>query len=237
MKLTCFLVGLIFTLTGSIAEAFEAQGLIEPHQVVKVGSPQTGVLATVDVDRGDYIKKGQVLATLHSSVERAAMELKKAQKDFAARKKDRMDPLFKKDLIAAQDMDEAETARAVTEAELKHATEIVNRLAIRSTVDGVVVERYMSPGEYVENQPIMKVAQIDPLNVELILPSDKYRLIKVGMKAKVIPEKPSSGQYTAVVTVVDRVIDAASGTFGVRLTLPNPKLNLPAGLKCKVIFP
>ncbi len=165
------------------------------------------------------------------------MELKKAQKDFAERKKDRMDPLFKKDLIAAQDMDEAETGRAVTEAEYKHATEIVNRLAIRSTVDGVVVERYMSPGEYVENQPIMKVAQIDPLNVELILPSDKYRLVKVGMKAKVMPEKPAGGQYTAVVTVVDRVIDAASGTFGVRLRLPNPKHNLPAGLKCKVIFP
>jgi len=71
----------------------------------------------------------------------------------------------------------------------------------------------------------------------LILPSDKYHLIKVGMKAKVIPERPAGGQYTAVVTIVDRVIDAASGTFGVRLSLPNPKHNLPAGLKCKVIFP
>jgi len=47
----------------------------------------------------------------------------------------------------------------------------------------------MSPGEYVENQCILKVAQSDPHNVELILPSDKYRVIKVGMKAKVIPER------------------------------------------------
>lgn len=237
MKRTCIFVGVLLALTGPVAEAFQANGLIEPHRVIKVGSPQVGVLATVDVDRGDYVKAGQVLATLHSGVEKATMELKKAQRDFAERKKDRLVPLFKKDLLAAHDMDEVETGRVLAEADLKHATEIVNRMAIRSTIDGVVVERYMSPGEYVENQPILKVAQIDPLNVELILPSDKYHVIKVGMKAKVIPEKPMDGQYFAIVTIVDRVIDAASGTFGVRLTLPNPKHNLPAGLKCKVIFP
>lgn len=61
--------------------------------------------------------------------------------------------------------------------------------------------------------------------------------LKVGMRAKVIPEAPIGGQYTAEVKIVDKVIDAASGTFGVRLELPNPNYRLPAGLKCKVIFP
>ena len=51
-----------------------------------------------------------------------------------------------------------------------------------------------------------------------------------------IPEAPIGGQYTAEVKIVDRVIDAASGTFGVRLELPNPGYRLQAGLKCKVIF-
>ena len=45
------------------------------------------------------------------------------------------------------------------------------------------------------------------------------------------------GTHTARVKVVDPVIDAASGTFGVRLELPNPNYRLPAGLKCKVRFP
>jgi RND family efflux transporter MFP subunit len=237
MKMKYVFAALIFTLMVTETEAFQADGLIEPYRVIRIGSPQVGVLKTVNVDRGDYVKTGQVLATLHSNVENATLELKKAQKDFAERKKDRLAPLFNKDLITANEMDEVETGRALTEADYKHAAEIVSRLSIRSTIDGVVVERYMSPGEYVENQPILKVAQIDPLNVELILPSDKYRVIKVGMKAKVIPEKPMDGQYFAVVTIVDRVIDAASGTFGVRLTLPNPNHALPAGLKCKVIFP
>jgi len=61
--------------------------------------------------------------------------------------------------------------------------------------------------------------------------------IKVGMQADVTPENPVGQVYKAKVTIVDRVLDAASGTFGVRLELPNPKYRLPAGLKCKVTFP
>lgn len=61
--------------------------------------------------------------------------------------------------------------------------------------------------------------------------------IKVGMQADITPENPVGQVYKAKVTIVDRVIDAASGTFGVRLELPNPKYLLPAGLKCKVSFP
>jgi hypothetical protein len=56
------------------------------------------------------------------------------------------------------------------------------------------------------------------------------------MNAEVKPESPPGGVYTAVVKIVDTVIDAASGTFGVRLELPNPDYHIPAGLKCQVVF-
>jgi len=57
------------------------------------------------------------------------------------------------------------------------------------------------------------------------------------MVADVTPEPPFNRTYRAKVTVVDRVIDAASGTFGVRLELRNSDYSLPAGLKCKVRLP
>mgnify|MGYP003346780470 CR=1 FL=1 len=43
--------------------------------------------------------------------------------------------------------------------------------------------------------------------------------------------------YQAEITVVNRIIDSASGTFGVRLEMPNPNHALPAGLPCTVTFP
>lgn len=60
--------------------------------------------------------------------------------------------------------------------------------------------------------------------------------LKPGMSAEVAAEPPLSGRYQATVTIVDRVVDSASGTFGVRLDLPNPKGEIPAGVKCRVNF-
>ena len=67
----------------------------------------------------------------------------------------------------------------------------------------------------------------------MFLPTVLYNEIHVGGKAEVGPELPIGGIYIAIVTVVDRVLDAASGTFGVRLALPNPDFLLPAGIAAR----
>jgi multidrug efflux pump subunit AcrA (membrane-fusion protein) len=103
-------------------------------------------------------------------------------------------------------------------------------------VEGVVVERMMSPGESAENRPIVKIARIDPLNVEIIVPVDDFGAIRVGMQAEVTPRYPGATVQKATVTVVDRVVDAASDTFGVRLLLPNPDYESPGGVRCGIRF-
>ena len=107
---------------------------------------------------------------------------------------------------------------------------------IRSPVDGVVVKVDLSAGEYVGEKQIMTIAQIDPLNVEVVVPGSEYGTIKKGMLAEVRPESPVGGVYTGKVMIVDRVVNAASGSFGVRVELPNPNLAIPSGLRCNVKF-
>jgi multidrug efflux pump subunit AcrA (membrane-fusion protein) len=97
-----------------------------------------------------------------------------------------------------------------------------------------VVERFMHPGKFPKQEKILKIAQIDPLRVEAYAPVAMLGKIAVGMTAHVKPEPPLPGEYAAKVAVADRVVDAASGTFGVRVELPNSELKLPAGLKCSV---
>jgi multidrug efflux pump subunit AcrA (membrane-fusion protein) len=60
--------------------------------------------------------------------------------------------------------------------------------------------------------------------------------LKVGDTAVVHPDEPVGGNHSAKVSIVDEVFDAASGTFGVRLSLPNPDNLLPGGLRCHVTF-
>ena len=99
-----------------------------------------------------------------------------------------------------------------------------------------MTETFLSIGELVDEKPNLKLAQLDPLNVEVIAPVTLLNSIKVGNKAEVMPEKPIEGSYVGIVKIVDRVIDAGSGTFGVRIELSNPDYSLPAGLKCSVRF-
>jgi len=80
------------------------------------------------------------------------------------------------------------------------------------------------------------LAQIDPLRVEVVVPISQFGRIQRGQAAMVYPEAAIGGEFESTVTIVDPVLDAASGTFRVRLTLPNPDYQLTSGLKCSVRF-
>jgi multidrug efflux pump subunit AcrA (membrane-fusion protein) len=184
--------------------------LIQPFVVITITTPVGGLLETVQVDRGDLVKEGQILATLDTSIERATGSVQHAQAEL--------------------------TNRRLADLELQRTSAEVALRTIKSPVNGVVVERFMHPGEFPKQEKILKIAQIDPLRVEVYAPVSMLGKISVGSSAYVKPEAPVPGEYAAKVTVVDRVVDAASGTFGVRLELPNHELKLPAGLKSTVRF-
>jgi RND family efflux transporter MFP subunit len=238
--------------------------LIEAKQTVKLSSSALGMVAELTVDRGDVVRKGQVLGKLDDRVEVANLALAraKAASDYdimshQARliwlrtKFGRADELSTTRLVSRNDRDQAESDMHVEEQQLRlaeyqrgiahlEAQQAEAQLAQRSIVspvNGVIVERLLSVGEYRNDQSaILTLAEIDPLRVEVFVPTAMFRQIKAGSIGHVTPEAPVGGDYVASVTIVDKVVDAASGTFGIRLELPNPDLALPAGLKCKIRF-
>ena len=248
------------------AHAAEYDCLIEARQQVEIRSPVDAVIESVKVQRGDLIKKGQVIATLESGPERAALELAKsravmqgelktaeARVDLAEKKMVRAEELYKQNFVSVNARDEAQAEFRVATEQLRQAkenqklaelevirsSEILAMRSIKSPFTGVVVNVLQKPGEFSSTNlkdPIFKLAELDPLNVEVILPVALYGRIKLGAKATVLPEQPVGGHYPAIVKVVDRVIDAASGTFGVRLELPNRRQEVPPGARCKVRF-
>jgi RND family efflux transporter MFP subunit len=248
-----------------LALAQDYDCLIEARQTVEIRSPVEGLVESVTVDRGDPVKKGQVLVTLESGPERAALaiarsratmtgpvEAAQARVEFAKTKEKRQEELFRQNFVSSSALDEARTERKLAESELHvafenqklaelevtRAEELLAMRVLRSPFAGVVVERLLDPGEFAATNikdPILKLAEIDPLNVEVVLPASKFGRIKKGDRAEVAPET-SGRRFPAKVSVVDRVIDGASGTFGVRLDLRNPNGEIPAGAKCTVRF-
>lgn len=210
--------------------------LIEPHMVVELASPVVGIVESIGVDRGSFIEQGQVVATLEAEIERADVQLSRARLEYNERKYARSEELYEKNIMSASEKELAETEKKMAEMEVHRSEELLKLRTIRSPITGVVVERFVSPGEVARQEKILEIAQINPLNVEVIAPVSMFGSLKRGMRAEVKGEDFVDKTYWGQVKVIDRVVDAASGTFGVRVELANPRYKIPAGIKCKVRF-
>jgi RND family efflux transporter MFP subunit len=237
--------------------------LIEPSQVVRVNSGVEGVIQSVSVQRGDTVQRGQVVAQLRADVDRAGSAAAQARANnvhterAAASRAQYLASVRKRseeiaEYLAADAVEEARSNAEAASEERRAAAEdqrvarleyvqtqrILAEKTVRSPVSGIVTERAMSPGEYrgPDASHIITVAQVHPLHVEVFAPISQLGGFAVGDSVTVYPEEPVGGEYIATVTVIDRVFDAASGTFGMRLELPNPDYALPAGLRCSIKF-
>lgn len=237
---------------------------IEPSVVVEMSSAVEGVISEVLVDKNDEVKKGDVVARLDAGLEAATAELRRVQAEltsdvqaqqlaleFSSRSLARVKDLYEKKAASFSELDKLKTEHAIAQqqlqqaldrkrqAELEHKRALADlqRRTLVSPIDGVVVERLKEPGEHIDFEPVLKLAQLDPLRVDVFAPASIYGKVKAGMKANVIPELGVSDRsYPAEVILVDQVIDGPSNTFGIRLSFPNPGNRLPSGLKCRVSF-
>ena len=237
--------------------------IIEPSRVVELGSAVIGVIEKMHVERGGDVEAGQVVAELESGTESAAVEVarsraqmtgevrsRQASAQLGDQRRERARELFDHEAMSLDvrqkfeteaELAELELTRAreqqeLARLELKRAIEALKRRSVVSPISGVVVERMLSPGEVVDEEPILRIAQLDPLRVEVILPSALFGSIRKGMWGAVMPEVPGDRVHAALVTIVDRVVDSASGTFGVQLELRNPERKIAGGLHCRVTF-
>jgi membrane fusion protein (multidrug efflux system) len=210
--------------------------MIEPNIMVELSSPVAGVLETLTVDKSDEVKKGQLVATLKSTVEAVSMQASAERLKLSRLEHERMVELYRENVVTLSDKDRAENEKSLFELELKQAKVKLDLRQVRSPIDGIVVKRYAMPGEFVETKPILQLAQLHPLKIEVVSPVSNYGKIIKGMRARISPEFGEYKDLIATVVVVDKVIDAASGTFGIRLELDNKDYAIPGGLKCKVRF-
>ncbi|MDW8444846.1 MAG: efflux RND transporter periplasmic adaptor subunit [Acetobacteraceae bacterium] len=200
-----------------------------------------GWIREVFVDRGDVVRRGQLLAQIAAESDEAQLALARLRArndapvlsaeqkaECARRRAERIGRLRSTQAASEREHDEAMTearvavlalqdarmSLAVAEAEVRRAEEVVAQRRILGPLDGVVVERNLSAGEYLHEQVhLMTLAQIDPLHVEIYLPVACSGQVREGDAAIVMPEAPDGGRHSAQVVVVDRVIDAASGNL------------------------
>jgi len=234
--------------------------LILPGRSADIGSPVVGVVASVEVDRGDFVRKGQVLARLRADVEQANSGVARSRADsegewraavasqeLARIKLDRARQLKEQNFVSGQAVEQAESehqvalqranqAREALQVSAREATSAQAQLSqrtLRAPFDGVITERFANPGERFEEKPLLRMADLRQLRVDVVASTSLFGSLHVGQPITVRADLPGLAPQVAQIAQIDQVLDPASNTFRLRLSLPNPKGELPAGLRCK----
>ncbi len=232
--ITACLLAASTSATAGVFDEGQISCLLEPSDDIQLSSQVSGVAKKIHVKRGDYVKKGQLLVSLASRVERIQLDLAKARDELSSKKIDRNKELMQKQLLSGHETDELLTERKIATLEVAYAKENLRRRSIYSPVSGLITEKRISKGEYVGTDPLMTIVVLDPLHAEVVLSSAHYGEVQQGQKVKMIIDEQGGHSLDGTVSIVDKTIHAASGTFGIQVKVKNKGQKLPSGLKCLI---
>lgn len=238
--------------------------LLLPSEVIELAAPVDGVIAMLEVERGDRVAGGQIVLRIDAAQEEAELQAAQARFDSGAaidghRARVRFleaEALRSAQLVersvavervrdeAAMELDtaranlaEAELARRIAGIEAARAESRMQHKTIRSPIPGLVVKRDVSVGEFhAAGAPLLTIAGLDVLRAEAFVPIAHHPALHLGQEVTIRPEAPFAQDHSARITVIDQVFDAATGTFGIVAELVNPEGRLPAGLRCTIRF-
>lgn len=217
----------------------------------------TGTIAKVHVHEGKLVKAGDALVSLDdrlarsrvriAEVEAARMgDLKRAQVQLrlAERLHERMKGAIKSNAISAFELEEQEArveqARALvaTQQEAKQLAEANRSLVLEqhrsltlfAPFDGIVTELHSKMGDSVDSTvPVVSMANLDTLEVELHTPTELYGRFRPHEKIRLIAGPPVNETVSADVIFASPIINSASNTFRCVVRIDNAARKLPAG--------
>ena len=203
-------------------------------RTVRIFAPFAGRVTEIAVRPGDRVKAGQKLAVLASpDLGQAQSEARKAEQDFALAQKNRarVEELFmagvapQKDLQAAQaDLarTRAEKDRTLAKLRLYGKTDTVDQtLALKSPIEGVVVERNLNPGQEIrpDNQGDKALFVVsDPTQLWFLLDvaEKDIPLVKAGTEISITTTALDHDKVKGIIRYVADVVDPQSRSVKVR---------------------
>ncbi len=200
-----------------IAAYYRAASVIEADRLVELVAKTTGRVRTVNVEEGDWVKEGAILAEMENDRER--IQLRKAELTVADKRRQmaRSQSMLDEELISRQEFDDQESATKMAEAERDLAGIALEDTRIRASFAGRITERKVVPGQQLAiAAPAFTIGDFSPLRVRVHLPESIARKVSAGQRVIVAPDAAEE-PLEAVVERIAPVVDPTTST--VRLTL------------------
>jgi len=197
------------------------QGTVESDKTISITPKAAATVEEINVQAGDVVKKGAVLAKLDGKVTQTQIAEVKSQLELAKTRYERQKNLRKDNIGSEIQLLEAETQVRSLENQLATLQEQYDNYVIRATIGGTVNRVSIKEGENVgPSRPAFQIANSEALKVTAEI-SESY-INQIETTDSVTIALPSiDRQLTKPIDVVSKVIDPANRTFGIEVYIPN----------------
>jgi membrane fusion protein, multidrug efflux system len=212
----------------------------------------TGYLKNILVDKGDRVKKGQVLADIEVPELRQRLDRARSNLHIQQLTYERLDQVWKSDprLVAREDVDIAYSKFQQARAEANELAAMVAYTQIVAPFDGVITERFVDPGALIKAggdntatapmegsarsggsaAPVVSMADVEKLRIYVYVPQDAVGYIRVGMPVVVGFQELPGHTYTATITRFAHSLDLATRTMLTEIDIDNSKREIYPGM-------
>lgn len=229
------LMGFVFCSWPAFAEY---TAILRPLDEVTVASNQRGIVETILVEAGTEVRAGKRLAALINeeqelALRRANKVLDKRRYDFEGGQQ-----LFSQEVISEQEFRDLEAKWELAKVDRDQARVQFEQTRFTAPLDGVVAERHISEGEWVQpGSELFTLVYIDTLYAEIYLDPATAASLDPKTQATLSVSSDPDLQREAVLDFVDPRVDASSALQRVRFRVPNPDHRLPPGLSVELRIP
>ena len=193
-------------------------------------APQmAGRITKINVEIGDNVTKGQILAEMDkSSLLQAQLQLQNQEVEF-----ERLKALYEAGGISKSDFDAVELAVKVAKTQVENLEE---NTVLRSPVNGVVTARNYDAGDmYAMSAPIYTVEQIKPVKLLVAISESDYTKVKKGDSVEIAADALPGTKFYGKVGKIYPTIDPATRTFTVEVVVDNNYSTLRPGMFARVV--
>jgi membrane fusion protein (multidrug efflux system) len=214
-----------------LPRVLEVTGALAADESADVAAERDGQVASVRVERGTYVEKGAVLATLDEREAKAQLDQARASLAWAKAEVERYAELRKKQIVAKAEDQRKATDLDLASASLALAEKGYADCTIRAPFSGVVTEKKISAGAFVKRgQAICGLVKVDPLRAELAIPEIAVPFISPGQKGRLRAQSFPDRTFDATVRYIGPSLRTEARTLVVEAIVPNPERLLKPGL-------
>lgn len=202
---------------------------------VTVSSELPGSVRQLGFESGAFVRRGELLVKLDTTVEEAQLAAAQADASLAKTSVRRARVLREQNSNAAADLDAAESRGQQTSANAGILQATIAKKTIRAPFDGRLGIRMVELGQVVSAGAAMVTLQsVSPIHAEFYLPQQALADLRLGLHARLHTDVFPKDSWTGLLTTVNSEVDVSTRNVRVRATFPNTDGRLRPGMFANV---